>query len=138
MRRTVKMLVVPAVALVIGLATGFALGQRQGIGMAMQMMERETNSLLGMHVEMASAARIGDTDRALTLLDALIDSAVINLRARPEPLPVSSSMHQAKLYHSVVPPQGPNASAVRAVLEPIAVPDNTPRPSGLDRLLKRQ
>jgi hypothetical protein len=138
MGRTVKMLAVLAVTLGIGLAAGFALGQRQMLGLTTQMMERETTSLLSMHVEMASAVRVGDTDRALTLLDALIDSAVVNLHALPVPQRESRSMREAKLYHSVIPPQGPNATAVRVALETVSAPDSTPQASGLARLLKRQ
>lgn len=139
MGRTLKMLVVPALALVVGLVAGAALGQRQGFGMGMGFLEAETGYSLGMHVEAASCIRVGDTDCALTLLDATIDAAVLNLDAQPEQDRVRRPMSQAKVYRRVVPAQGPTAAAVQAALADVLEPETNPerQTSGLERLIAR-
>lgn len=143
MNRTVKMLAVSTLTLGVGLAAGFALGQRQGLGMGLGFLQSEVTFSLATHVEAASCVRVGDTDRALALLDGLIDSAVVNVRAQPGPLQSARSMSQAKVYRSVVPATGPNAAGVRGALESVPDPDGRPysaaehQTSGLGRLVAR-
>jgi hypothetical protein len=135
MRRTLKMLVVPTLALVVGLVAGFALGQRQGLGMGLGFLESEVTYSLSMHVEAASRVRVGDTERALELLDSMIDATVLSQHQQPAPHRALRSMSDAKVYRRVIPSSGPNAAAVRAALEHIAEPDRTA--SGLATLVRQ-
>jgi hypothetical protein len=123
MPRTLKAFAIPALTLVVGLVAGAALGQRQGFGMGTSFLEQEVNGTLALHVEVASSIRIGDNERALALLDSIIDSAVVNVQAQPEPHRMPRSMSQAKVYRRAVPAQGPNASAVTAALANVPEPD---------------
>lgn len=118
------MLAVPVLTLGLGLVVGFSLGQRQGLGMGTAFLKSEVSGVLAMHVEAASCVRVGDTERALQLLDSTIDSAVINIHAQPEPRVEPPSMSLAKVYRSVIPASGPNAAYVRAALQ------NVPEPAG--------
>lgn len=135
MRRTLKMLAVPTLTLVIGLVAGFALGQRQGFGMGMSFLESEVSYSLAMHVEAASRVRVGETDRALELLDSMIDATVLNQHQQPAPRRALRSMSDAKVYRRVIPSSSPNEAAVRAALEHIAEPERTA--SGLARLVRQ-
>ena len=123
MGRTMKMLAVPVLTLAVGLVAGFALGQRQGWGMGKTFLESEVTGTLAAHVEAASAIRIGDTEHALALLDSVIDSAVVNMHAQPDPKRALPAMSQAKVYRRAVPAQGPYAAAVNAALANVPEPD---------------
>lgn len=128
MGRMMKMLAVPTLMLAVGLVAGFALGQRQGFGMGKTFLESEVNGTLGLHVEAASSIRVGDTDRALQLLDSVIDSAVVNVYAQPERQRAMSSMSQAKVYRRAIPAHGPNAAGVSVALATVPEPEQpTPR-----------
>ena len=143
MDRTLKVLAVPALALGIGLVAGFALGQRQGMGMGLRFLEQEASGSLAMHVEAASCVRVADAACALELLDTMIDSAVLSLHARPGQPPTERAMGQAKVYRRVVPAAGPNAPSVRAALDDVPEPDRPSdsapeqQTSGLGRLVAR-
>ncbi len=126
MNRTLKALAVPTLTLVVGLVAGAALGQRQGFGMGMGFLEAEEAFSLGMHVEVASCIRVGDTARALELLDTMIDSAVVDQHARPEPHRALTTLADARLYRRAVPAHGPNAAAVNVALANVPEPE---RPS---------
>jgi len=128
MLRTLKTVAIPALMLIVGLVAGAALGQRQGWGMGKSFLESEVGGTLAIHVEAASAIRIGDTDRALALLDSVIDSAVANRGAQPGSARPMPSMSQAKVYRRAIPAQGPYAAAVAAALANVPEPDQpTPR-----------
>lgn len=136
MGRTLKKIAVPAVALVVGLVAGGALGQNQGFGMGMGFLEAETTFTLGMHVEAASCIRVGDTDCALRLLDDTIDAAVVNFHAQPERDKFQTTMSRAKIYRAVIPAQGPRAAAVNEALKDVPEPATPGRQtSGLGRLV---
>ncbi len=135
MGRILKMLVLPTLAVVVGLVAGFALGQRQGLGMGMGFIEAETTGSLTMHVEMASSVRVGDTDRALMLLDTLIDSAAVSLHAQPGTPRSLRSLSQVKTYRSVIPSVGPYATALRDALESVSESAPESQASGLGRLV---
>lgn len=91
--------------------------------MGKTFLESEVTGTLAAHVEVASSISIGDTDRALALLDSSTDSAVVNLHAQPEPRRIPSSMSQAKLYRRAIPAEGPNAAAVVAALANVPEPE---------------
>jgi hypothetical protein len=139
----VKKLAGSILSLVLGLVIGFAVGQRQGFKMGMEFLETQVDGTLSIHVETASCIRVGDTKRALELLDMMIDSAVTSVVAQPGPLRAPSALSQAKLYRSVVPAAGPAASDVRTALERVPamqVPrqtDPSPTRSGLLRLARQ-
>jgi hypothetical protein len=123
MPRALKVFAIPALMLIVGLVAGAALGQRQGFGMGKTFLESEVPGTLAVHVEVASSIRVGDTDRALALLDSIIDSAVVNLQARPEPHRASPAMSQAKVYRRAIPAVGPNAALVVAALANVPEPE---------------
>lgn len=110
-----KMLAVHALTLAVGLVAGAALGQRQGYGMGMKFLEQEVSGALAMHVEAASSVRIGDTDRALALLDTLIDGAVLSVHAQSTQPTVQRAIAEAKAYRGAVPPQRPRATTTSSL-----------------------
>ena len=118
-----KTVAVAVLALGVGVFVGFALGQRQGFGMGKTFLAAEVGGTLAIHVEVASAIRIGDTDRALLLLDSVIDSAVANTLRNPDGMRMLPAMSQAKVYRRAVPPQGMYASDVTAALASVPEPD---------------
>jgi hypothetical protein len=101
-------------------------GQRRGLSVGTKLLEMETGGTLSAHVEVASAIRVGDTDRALELLDRMIDSAVLSLSAQPGPRAAAGSTSQAKVYRSVVPPSGASASSVKAAWSRVPPPEGPP------------
>jgi len=139
----VKRLAGPILGLALGLVVGFSLGQRQGFKMGMGFLETQVSGTLSIHVEAASCIRVGDTKRALELLDTMIDSAVTSVVAQPGPLRAPEALSQAKLYRSVIPAAGPAASGVGTALERVPtmeVPPQTgtsPNRSGLIRLVQQ-
>ena len=137
MVHTLQRLTLPGVLLVVGLAAGFAFGQRQGLQMGEQFLSTELDGTLAIHVEAASAVRVGDTERALMLLDTLIDGAIVSHPLTGQPR-VLKALTQAKAYRSVVPATGRNADEVRAVLGNVPAADPSERPaSGLARLVEK-
>ena len=137
MTNTLKRIAVPALLLVVGLVVGAALGQRQGLGRGEQFLLSELDGTLAIHVEAASAVRVGDNERALMLLDTLIDGAVVSkpLTGQPHAL---KALTQAKIYRSVVPSTGMYADEVRAVLGNVpAPPASEQQASGLARLVEK-
>lgn len=135
MKLTLKGLIVPIVALGVGLFVGGALGQRQGLAMGLGFLESEQAFALSMHVEAASCVRIGDADCALKALDTMIDLTAVSAHTRPELKQLQWPMSQAKVYRSVVPAQGPTAPQVEAAVA--AVPDAPAASSGLRRLVSQ-
>jgi hypothetical protein len=123
MGSTTKMVAMFVLTLALGLMAGFALGQRQGFGMGRTFLESEVAGTLAVHVEVASSIRIGDTERALALLDSIIDSAVVNVHAQPDLKRAMPAMSQAKIYRRAVPPQGMYASDVIAALASVPEPE---------------
>jgi hypothetical protein len=141
MRRKIRYLLGVSGACLLGLVVGFAFGQRQGFQMGARSLEAEVNGTLSIHVEAASCLRIGDTARALELLDRTIDAAVLSLGAQPGALHhPGTPFRQASLYRKIVPPSGPAASEVRSALDGVtpmelAPQDSASHPrSGLARL----
>ena len=127
-----------ALPAVLALTIGFAVGKWQGFRMGWAALEAETQGLLSIHVEAASCVRVGDTARALKLLDGTIDAAVLSLSSQPFALSSTDSLSQARLYRQVVPPLGPEGPSVMKALQGapamIPSPDGT---SGLMRLARR-
>lgn len=115
MKSTLKMFAVPTLTLVVGLVAGAALGQRQGFGMGMRFLEQEISGSLSMHVEAASSIRVGDPDRALALLDTMIDGALLSVHAQSTQPAVERTVAQAKSYRSVVPRRGPLTSTTSSL-----------------------
>lgn len=107
----------PMVGLALGLVAGFAFGHRLGFNMGMGFLETEVSGSLSIHVEAASCIRVGDTERALELLDTMIDAAVVSVAAQPGPLRAQTAMSQARLYRSLIPPSGRAAAEIRAAFE---------------------
>lgn len=138
-----KSLAGPIVGLALGLVAGFAFGHRLGFNTGMGFLETEVNGSLSIHVEAASCIRVGDTERALELLDTMIDAAVVSVAAQPGPLRNRTALSRAKLYHSLVPPSGPAAVEVRAALERVHEMElppegsNSTTRSGLARLAQQ-
>jgi HEAT repeat protein len=136
MTRVVKLVAVPVLTLLIGGVAGFAIGQRQGINMITTMAFAATNGELSLHVDAASSLRTGDTERALMLLDTLIDSATVTLRdsaVRTGEAP--RALRDAKLYRTAVQAAGPTATAVADALRDVPAPSATePLPPGLRKL----
>lgn len=132
------MLTVATLTLVVGLAAGFAFGQRQGLGMGMGFVEAETTGVLNIHVEVASCIRVGDTDRALKLLDGIIDSGVVGLQAQPDSPRaerVQRAIADASAYRSAVRTMGADAVAVQP--NPQDVSEAKSPGSGFRRLIAR-
>lgn len=136
MDRMLKTVAIPVLTLAVGSIAGFSLGQRQGLGMGLRFVETEMATSLGTEIDAASSVRVGDTDRALALLDARIDAKVLALHDRPGGTQFTTQMADARLYRSVVPPKGPTAQQVRAVLESVPEPAQDDRhAAGLSKLL---
>jgi hypothetical protein len=139
MRPTVKRLAGPVSGLALGLLAGLAVGHRQGFNMGMGFLETEVGGTLSMHVEAASCIRVGDPERALELLDMMIDTAVLGVAAQPGRLRAQPQMSQAKLYRSVIP----TSSEVQTALEPVPAMElppqmgASPSRSGLVRLARQ-
>jgi len=142
MRRTALHLLGVLTGCAVGLSLGFSAGQRQGFRMGVGALETEVNGTLSIHVEAASCIRVGDTERALSLLDGSIDAAVLSLLAQPSRRHPDTPLRQASLYRRVVPPTGAAAGEVLAALEsvpPMTVPapdPSSPPRSGLVRLAR--
>src|SRR5262245_6748808 len=143
MRPRIASLIATILALTLGLAVGYSLGHREGFKMGMDFLETQVTGTLSIDVEAASCIRVGDTERALELLDMMIDSAVTSVVAQPGPLRAPKALSQAKLYRSVIPAAGPAASAVRTALERVPTmqmpsqAETSPSRSGLIRLARR-
>jgi hypothetical protein len=143
MRRRAWQFGLYASTLALGALLGFALGQRQGISWANQLMIGELNFGLSVHSEVASLIRVGDTERALWWLDRWIDSAVLTVGDHSDGNSLRG-LQLAKVYRGVVAPAGADAARVTAALS--RVPNLEPpffcptpsggevRASGLDRL----
>jgi hypothetical protein len=74
MRRKALLFGIPVVTMLFGAASGFALGQRQGISWGSQLLIRQLDFGLSTHSEVASLIRVGDTERA-SGLDRLAGTA---------------------------------------------------------------
>jgi hypothetical protein len=141
----VRRFAAPMFGVVLGAAVGIAVGEvhgfRRGFDLAMGFLETEVKGGLSVHVEAASCVRVGDTERALKLLDTLIDGAVTSVAAQAGPLRAKEQLSQAKLYRSVVPATGAAASEVETALARIPTMElpslGAPRESGLVRLARQ-
>jgi len=90
----------------LGGTVGFAFGQREGLQLGLRFLRSEVSGSLSMHVEAASSIRVGDTDKALGLLDQSIDLAVVSITAESGAQQDGTAIREAKLYRSVVPAEG--------------------------------
>ena len=126
----------------VGGVAGFAVGQRQGMAWGIAGLEREVGGGLSRDVEVASCIRVGDPERALSLLEPAIDRSVLSLVAHPGA--GVRGLGQAALYRRIVPSTGPGAREVEAALagvpplQPLdlrdGAADRSSKRSGLSRL----
>ena len=126
----------------VGSVAGFAVGQRQGMAWGSAGLEREVGGGLSRDVEVASCIRVGDPERALSLLEPAIDRSVLSLVAHPGA--GVRGLGQAALYRRLVPSTGPGGRQVEAALAGVAslqlpdlragAADRSSKRSGLSRL----
>jgi hypothetical protein len=144
MQTRTRLLYLSGVAIACGVSAlgGYSMGQRQGFRMGLGFLETEVNGTLGIHVEAASCIRVGDTDRALELLDGTIDAAVLSLLVQPERHHPDGALRRASLYRQIVPSRGSSAADVQKALQaipPLELPEaatGSPPRSGLFRLAR--
>jgi len=120
----------------IAAVSGFSLGQSQGIGHGMSALETEVTGSLAVHVEAASYVRAGNTERALSLLDQRIDTAVISLVDRREFDASGTALQQAKAYRVAVAPDGELPPTLRQRLDAIPTPEGAALSPGLRTLVE--
>jgi hypothetical protein len=99
-------------------------------------LEREVGGGLSRNVEVASCIRVGDPERALSVLEPAIDRSVLSLVAHPGA--EFRGLGQAALYRRMVPSTGPGGRQVEAALAgvpPLQPPDL--RAGAADRSSKR-
>ncbi len=123
---TVKHVLTHTALLAVGLALGYSFGMREGFSRGLRHLQAEVSEELALDVEVASSILVSDRDRALLLLDARIDGAVLGLAAAEHNLgqlaaqsgrtPVEA-LGWARAYRRVVPARGSNAESVRSTVE---------------------
>jgi hypothetical protein len=134
------------VGLAIGLFLGYPLGQRRGLIDGLGHLRDAMAGDLTADVEVASCVRLGDTERALAILDARLDGAILQLAAAKQNLgylvaPTNAdrgdALALAKTYRSIVPPAGRDARAVSNALQNVPVGDKASLSPGIARLAER-
>jgi hypothetical protein len=135
-----------AIGLALGLFVGLALGQRQGFIRALRYLQGSTSGGVALDVEVASCIRVGDTERALALLDARVDGAVLQLTAAKQNLGIlaaatdwdaDDALARAKAYRGIVPPSGHDAKAVSVALQAVPAKGAASLSPGLAMLAQR-
>jgi hypothetical protein len=106
-------------------ASGFEMGRRTGLARGEEISRRLRAARLVADVEIASASRLGDTARALQLLELNIDDGALKLTAGSEPsgivaieraVSASEALNAAKAYREVASAPGRAPADVSAEL----------------------
>jgi hypothetical protein len=145
-RRAMRYIPATIIGLAVGIFVGLAFGYRQGFMRGLRHLENDMAGSLAGDVEVASCVRLGDTERALRILELRLDGNIMQLAAAKRNLGFvvapggwsrDEALSVATVYRGVVPPSGHDASAVTAALAGIVSPGKRPLSPALEKLVHR-